>query len=115
VLVLRNRACRGTELPTVVVVADVRVVLQALLDAAHGVDAVMDELAAQDVHDLERPPATFGHDALGAVVADFGERWSVGLANLTDDGNALARGLAEAARAYAETEGLAVEQFRWGR
>jgi hypothetical protein len=96
-------------------VADVRVVLQALLDAAHGVDAVMDELAAHDVDDLVTTSATFGHEGLGAVVVDFGERWSHGIANLTDDGNALARGLDEAARAYAETEGLAVEQFRWGR
>lgn len=95
--------------------ADVRVVLQALLDAAHGVDAVMDELAARGADELVADPSTFGHDALGAVTADFGERWSSGLANLTDDGNALARGLGEAARAYAEAEGLVVGQFRWGR
>ncbi|GLZ45842.1 hypothetical protein Acsp06_20270 [Actinomycetospora sp. NBRC 106375] len=95
--------------------ADVRVVLQALLDAAHGVDAVMDELAAHDVADLVTTPAPFGHDVLGAVVVDFGDRWSHGLANLTDDGNALARGLHDAAGAYAEAEGLAVDQFRWGR
>ena len=90
-------------------------VLQALLDAAHGVDAVMNELAAHDVGDLATTPATFGHDALGMVAADFGRRWSYGLANLTDDGNALARGLDEAATAYADAEHLAVEQFRWGR
>ena len=95
--------------------ADVRAVLQALLDAAHGVNAVMDELAAHDVGNLATNPATFGHETLGAVAVDFGDRWSHGLANLTDDGNALARGLHEAARAYAEAEDLAVEQFRWGR
>lgn len=95
--------------------ADVRVVLQALLDAAHGVDAVMAELAAHDVDDLVTTPATFGDDVLGAVAADFGDRWSHGLANLTDDGNALARGLGEAAHAYAQAEGLVAEQFRWGR
>jgi len=95
-------------------VADVRVVLQALLDAAHGVDAVMDELAAHDVDDLATTPATFGHDALGAVAVDFGDRWSHGLANLTDDGNALASALVEAAQAYAEVEHVAVDGFRWG-
>ena len=97
------------------VVADVQVVLQALLDAAHGVDAVMDELAAHDVGDLVTTPGTFGHDALEVVTADFGTRWSRGLHNLTDDGNALARGLEEAAAGYAESEQLAVDQFRWGR
>ncbi|MEJ2888889.1 hypothetical protein [Actinomycetospora aeridis] len=95
--------------------ADVRVVLQSLLDAAHGVDAVMDELAAHDAGELRAGPSAFGHDALAVVVGDFGERWSHGLANLTDDGNALARGLAEAAHAYADAEGLVVEQFRFGR
>ncbi|MDD7939358.1 hypothetical protein PHK61_13115 [Actinomycetospora lutea] len=95
--------------------ADVRVVLQALLDAAHGVDAVMAELAAHDVDELVTSRSSFGHRSLGAVAADFGERWSHGLANLTDDGNALARGLDEAARAYAEAEGLVVDEFRWGR
>jgi hypothetical protein len=96
-------------------VADVRVVLQALLDAAHDVGAVMDELAAHDVDGLATTPAVFGHDALGTVTVDFGERWAHGLTNLTDDGNALARALDEAARAYAEAEGVAGEQFRWGR
>lgn len=95
--------------------ADVRVVLQALLDAAHGVDAVMEELAAHDVDDLVTTPSVVGHDALGAVVVDFADRWSHGLANLTDDGNALAQGLGEAARAYADTEGLVAGEFRWGR
>jgi hypothetical protein len=96
-------------------VADVQVVLQALFDAAHGVDAVMEELAAQDVTDLATTPAAFGHDALGAVTTDFCDRWSHGLANLTDDGNALARGLADAARAYADAEDVAVDGFRWAR
>ncbi|WP_433031377.1 hypothetical protein [Actinomycetospora sp. CA-053990] len=95
--------------------ADVRVVLQALLDAAHGVEAVMDELAAHDVGDLATTPGTFGHDDLEVVTADFCARWSYGLANLTDDGNALARGLEEAAAGYADAEQLAVDQFRWGR
>ncbi|MFC5136959.1 hypothetical protein ACFPK1_01830 [Actinomycetospora rhizophila] len=95
--------------------ADVRVVLQALLDAAHGVDAVMEELAAHDADELVTTPSSFGHEALGAVAADFGARWSHGLANLTDDGNALAQGLGEAARAYAEAEGLVAGEFRWGR
>ncbi|GAA4885070.1 hypothetical protein [Actinomycetospora straminea] len=94
--------------------ADVQVVLQALLDAAHGVDAVMAELAHHDVEDLP-DGAAFGHDGLGAVTADFAARWSDGLANLTDDGNALAQGLQEAARTYAEAEDLAVDRFRWGR
>lgn len=107
---MRRRRCLAS-----LVVADVRVVLQALLDAAHGVNAVMDELAAHDVGDLETTPAVFGHDALGVVTADFCARWSHGLANLTDDGNALARGLDEAAAGYAEAEQLAVDQFRWGR
>lgn len=89
--------------------------MQALLDAAHGVDAVMAELARHDVEDLVDHPTAFGHDGLGAVTADFAVRWSHGLANLTDDGNALAQGLQEAARTYAEAEDLAVEQFRWGR
>jgi hypothetical protein len=107
---MRRRRCLAS-----LVVADVRVVLQALLDAAHGVNAVMDELAAHDVGDLETTPAVFGHDALAVVTADFCARWSHGLANLTDDGDALARGLDEAAAGYAEAEQLAVDQFRWGR
>jgi hypothetical protein len=107
---MRRRRCLAS-----LVVADVKVVLQALLDATHGVNAVMDELAAHDVGDLETTPAVFGHDALGVVTADFCARWSHGLANLTDDGNALARGLEEAAAGYAEAEQLAVDQFRWGR
>jgi hypothetical protein len=101
--VRRNRTQGTAPVPSVLVVPDVRVVMQSLLDAAHGVNAVMDELAAHDVGDL------------GTVTADFCARWSHGLANLTDDGNALARGLDEAARAYACAEDLAVDQFRWGR
>jgi len=107
---MRRRRCLAS-----LVVADVQVVLQALLDAAHGVNAVMDELAAHDVGNVETTPAVFGHDALGVVAADFCVRWFHGLANLTDDGNALARGLDEAAAGYAEAEQLAVDQFRWGR
>ncbi|PVZ11004.1 hypothetical protein [Actinomycetospora cinnamomea] len=95
--------------------ADVQVVLQALFDAAHGVDAAMAELAAHDVTDLATTPAVFGHRTLGAVAVDFCDRWSHGVANLTDDGNALARGLVDAARAYAEAEDVAVDGFRWAR
>ncbi len=89
-------------------------VLQALLDAARGVDAVMDELAAHDVDDLATDAAAVGHDALGGVTVDFCDRWAHGVANLTDDGNALARALSEAARGYAEAENLNIAEFRGG-
>lgn len=95
--------------------ADVRVVMQALLDAARGVNSAMDELAAHDVDDLATDRAVFGHDALGAVTVDFCDRWAHGVANLTDDGNDLARGLGEAAEAYAEAENLHAADFRGGR
>lgn len=89
-------------------------VMQALLDAARGVDAVMDELAAHDVDDLATDATVFGHEALGGVTVEFCDRWAHGIANLTDDGNALAQGLAEAARGYAEAEDLTVAEFRGG-
>lgn len=91
---------------------DVRVVMQSLLDAQHGVTAVMDELAEQDVDDLAADPAAFGHDGLGAVTREFCERWAYGVANLTDDGNALAAGLGSTVRQYAETDHLNVVEFR---
>lgn len=74
--------------------------LDALINAAVGVQTLMDELAEQDINDVDPDPIVVGHDGLADTLRDFCDRWDHGVFYLTKDGEELAKRLNETADEY---------------
>ncbi|MBB5158709.1 hypothetical protein [Saccharopolyspora phatthalungensis] len=92
----------------------VEVTMQALIDAAKGLNAVIDDMSdhgLQGVDDLGSDSAAYGHDRLAGAVRGFAEGWSYGLSVLVRDATGLSESLAESAETYAEAEHISVEEF----
>jgi hypothetical protein len=79
-----------------------RVDLEALQQAADGVNGTLDQLSEHKVSDIDR--SAFGHDHLGDTVADFGDRWQRGVENLAKDGREIAGRLTDSVRTYRKVE-----------
>ncbi|WP_433869244.1 hypothetical protein [Saccharopolyspora sp. CA-218241] len=65
--------------------------LDALINAAVGVRTLMDELAEQDISDVDPDPIVVGHDGLADTLRDFCDRWHHGVFHLSKDGEELGR------------------------
>ncbi|MGI8312906.1 hypothetical protein [Saccharopolyspora hattusasensis] len=74
--------------------------LDALVSAAVGVQTLMDELAKQDINDVDPDPIVVGHDGLADTLRDFCDRWDHGVFYLIKDGEELAKRLDETAGEY---------------
>lgn len=77
-----------------------KVDLGALEDAAKGVNTVLNDLHQKKVKDLDGDKSDFGHDDLAGTVADFCDRWEIGVEHLAKDGQEIADRLSQSVAAY---------------
>lgn len=87
-----------------------RVDLGALEDAAAGINTTLNDLKAKRVDDLDGRKGDYGHGHLADVVADFCDRWELGVEHLATDGQEVAGRLSQSVQDY-----LKVDQAAKGR
>jgi hypothetical protein len=80
--------------------------LGALERAAEGVNNTLDELAAKKVKDIDADRGAFGHDDLADTVADFCERWEIGVEHLAKDGQEVSARLTQSVARYLKIDSL---------
>ncbi|WP_103352182.1 hypothetical protein [Amycolatopsis sp. CA-128772] len=81
--------------------------LGALEKAAEGVSNTLDELAAKRVRDIDAEKGAFGHNALADTVADFCDRWEIGVEHLAKDGQEVSDRLTRSVAAYLKVDNSA--------
>ena len=84
--------------------------LGALEDAAIGINATLNDLKAKRIDDLDGRKADYGHDELAETIANFCDRWELGVEHLATDGQEVATRLSHSVQAY-----LKVDQAAKGR
>ena len=77
-----------------------RVDLGALENAAAGINTTLNDLKAQKIDDLDGRRADFGHAYLADIVADFCDRWEIGVEHLATDGQEIAARLSQSVQDY---------------
>jgi hypothetical protein len=87
-----------------------RVDLGALEDAAIGINTTLNGLKAKRIEDLDGRKADYGHGGLAGTIADFCDRWELGVEHLATDGQEIAGRLSRSVQAY-----LKVDQAAKGR
>jgi hypothetical protein len=81
--------------------ADVfQVDLGALEDAAEGINTTLNQVRAAKVEQIDGNRAAYGHDHLADMVADFCDRWEIGVEHLATDGHEVALRLSHSVQAY---------------
>lgn len=78
--------------------------MDALGDAAAGIQRTLDDVSAHPVDDLDPAAGAVGHAHLADTVSDFAHRWKKGVENLTEDGREIATQLSAAREAYRLTD-----------
>jgi len=86
--------------------------LDAISNAANGIQATMDEMATLRVSDLTLSADDLGSDEIARAYEDFVARWDVGVVNLEKDGDTIISGLQRCASVYRATEEAAAQDFR---
>jgi hypothetical protein len=81
-----------------------RVDLGALESAAEGIDTVLYDLQSRRVSDLKPAGDDVGHGPLADLLADFCDRWELGVENLAKDGQAIAVRLSQAVANYLKVD-----------
>jgi hypothetical protein len=81
-----------------------RVDLGALEDAAAGINTTLNDLNAKKLNDLDGEQGDYGHDHLGETVADFCERWELGVEHLAKDGQEIAGRLSRSVQNYLQVD-----------
>jgi hypothetical protein len=76
----------------------------ALQKAAEGVTDTLDAMATRSVNDIDAPKSAFGHDRLGDTVADFCDRWEIGIEHLARDAQEVADRLTLSVKVYLHAE-----------
>jgi hypothetical protein len=87
-----------------------RVDLGALEDAATGINTTLNDLKAAKIDGLDGRQADYGHGHLADTVADFCDRWELGVEHLATDGQEVAARLSHSVQDY-----LAVDKAAKGR
>jgi hypothetical protein len=87
-----------------------RVDLGALENAATGVNQTLNDLLASRVDGLDGRKADYGHQRLADTIADFCDRWEVGVEHLATDGQEIASRLSHSVQSY-----LRVDKAAQGR
>jgi hypothetical protein len=77
-----------------------RVDLGALENAAEGVNTTLYDLQSKKVSDLDGKKDDYGHADLGDTVADFCDRWEIGIEHLAKDAQEIAGRLSRSVQAY---------------
>jgi hypothetical protein len=85
--------------------------LTALVEASSTVDVTVRVLAQQSVTDLNPGGGAIGHAHLTDRLANFCERWDIGIGHLGSDGRAIADRLRASAQAYERADHAAAGRF----
>ncbi|WP_411121343.1 hypothetical protein [Streptomyces sp. x-19] len=78
--------------------------LDALRKAASGIRTTLDAMATKKVSDIDAPKDDFGHDELASAVADFCDRWNIGVSHLASDGAEVSDRLDHCVKSYEKAE-----------
>ncbi|MFE9422526.1 hypothetical protein ACFYNO_06135 [Kitasatospora sp. NPDC006697] len=78
--------------------------LQALRDAAVGVNATLIELDRRSVGDISHDESAIGNHDVAKTLSDFLGRWQRGVTNLAKDGKEIRDRLTASANAYTKAE-----------
>lgn len=81
-----------------------RVDLGALEDAAIGINTTLNQLEAERIDDLDGRAADYGHARLAETIADFCDRWELGVEHLATDGQEIALRLSRSVQAYLKVD-----------
>jgi hypothetical protein len=81
-----------------------RVDLGALENAAAGINTTLNDLKARRIDDLDGRRADFGHAHLADTVADFCDRWEVGVEHLAMDSQEIAARLSRCVQDYLKVD-----------
>ena len=90
---------------------DFTVDLQALIEAASGVNGTIDLVEEQKVEDIDCPKAAFGHDRLAMAMIDFCDRWQHGVNCLAKDGREVADRLTASVNEYTNADMTLADTF----
>ncbi|WP_379604631.1 hypothetical protein [Quadrisphaera sp. GCM10027208] len=85
--------------------------LDALITAAEGIVAAVQQFKDEDVNDLLPVRAAAGSDDLAAALDEFDDRWERGVNNLMEDVAEVGGRLAETAMEYLEAERRVAARF----
>jgi hypothetical protein len=83
----------------------------ALQAAAEGVTDVLGAMATRKVSDVDASKSAFGNDGLGAAVADFCDRWNIGVGHLVSDAQEMADRLIASVNAYQHVDTVVAGKF----
>jgi hypothetical protein len=86
--------------------------LMALGQAVSGINGTLDEVATHDVSAVNCASSAYGHDNLASTMADFCDRWQLGVTNLAKDAQAIATQLNNNLNAYEEADTNLSRVFR---
>jgi len=81
-----------------------RVDLGALENAAIGINTTLNDLSARRIDDLDGHGADYGHRHLAETVADFCDRWELGIEHLATDGQEIAGRLSHSVQSYLQVD-----------
>jgi hypothetical protein len=81
-----------------------RVDLGALEDAAEGINTTLNDLRSAKIDGLDGRKADYGHGRLADTVADFCDRWEIGVEHLATDGQEVATRLSQNVQDYLEAD-----------
>jgi hypothetical protein len=88
-----------------------RVDLAALEDAAAGINMTLEDLGNARVDSLDGRSADYGHDHLASTVADFCDRWEIGVEHLATDGREVAQRLSQSVQDYRRVDTAAKDRM----
>jgi len=81
-----------------------RVDLAALEDAAAGINMTLEDLGRARVDSLDGRSVDYGHEHLAATIADFCDRWEIGIEHLATDGQEVAQRLSQSVQDYRKVD-----------
>jgi hypothetical protein len=88
-----------------------RVDLAALEDAAAGINMTLEDLGRARVDSLDGRSADYGNDHLADTVADFCDRWEIGVEHLATDGREVAQRLSQNVQDYRKVDASAKDRM----
>jgi hypothetical protein len=88
-----------------------RVDLAALEKASAGINMTLEDLTLAKIDGLDGQSSAYGHDHLSSTVADFCERWEIGVEHLAVDGQEVAERLSQSAQDYRKADTAAADRL----
>jgi hypothetical protein len=78
--------------------------LPALESASAGINMTLEELSVAKIDSLDGDPGAYGDDDLARSIADFCDRWEIGVEHLVVDGQEVADRLNHCVKAYRQVD-----------